>query len=134
MQCADDWGKLLLRAGLAILMLFHGISKLLNGLDPIVGLLAKTGMPPALAYLVFVGEIVAPALLLIGIWSRLAAFIIAINMVVAVLLAHTGQLFTLTGTGGWALELQAFYLLTAVAIILLGAGRYSIAGVSGKWN
>jgi putative oxidoreductase len=37
-------------------------------------------------------------------------------------------------TGGWALELQGFYLFVAVAVALLGAGRFSIGGAGGKWN
>jgi putative oxidoreductase len=134
MQNTDDSGKLVLRVALAILMLFHGVSKLMTGLDPIMGMLAKAGVPPTLAYLVLIGEIVAPVLILIGIWSRLAACTIAISMTIAVLLAHTGQFFTVSKTGGWALELQAFYFMTAIAVALLGAGRYSIAGSAGKWN
>jgi putative oxidoreductase len=37
-------------------------------------------------------------------------------------------------TGGWQLELQAFYLLGGIAIMLLGAGRFSVSGTGGKWN
>jgi putative oxidoreductase len=37
-------------------------------------------------------------------------------------------------TGGWALELQGFYFFTALAVALLGAGRYSMGGISGRWN
>ena len=36
--------------------------------------------------------------------------------------------------GGWALELQAFYLAVALAIAGLGAGRYSVGGAMGRWN
>ncbi len=134
MQNTAELGKLVLRTGLAVLLLFHGISKLMNGLDPIAGMLAKAGIPPALAYLALIGEVVAPALILIGLWTRLAACIVIINMTVAIFLVHTGQFFTLSPTGGWALELQAFYFITAIAVVLLGAGRYSVAGGSGKWN
>jgi putative oxidoreductase len=47
---------------------------------------------------------------------------------------HTGELFSIVETGGYALELQAMYLLSAIAIALLGAGRYSLAGARGRWN
>jgi len=43
----------------------------------------------------------------------------AFNMVVAVALAHTAQVFTLGTTGGWALELQGLYIFGSVAIALL---------------
>ena len=134
MQSNDDLGKLVLRASLAILMLFHGVSKLINGIDPIMGMLAKAGLPGGLAFLVYVGEVIAPLMILFGIWARLGAVIVAINMIVAVALAHIPQLFTMTKTGGWALELQAFYFFGALAVALLGAGQYSIGGRSGKWN
>jgi putative oxidoreductase len=127
-------GKLILRASLAILILLHGISKLLHGVDPVLGLLARAGMPAGLAYLVYVGEILAPLCLLVGIWTRLAAAIIVVNMLTAIWLAHAGQLFSLGKTGGWALELQGFYLFTALALVFLGAGRYSLGGAGGRLN
>jgi putative oxidoreductase len=134
MQSNDDFGKLVLRATLAILLLFHGVSKLINGIDPIMGMVAKAGLPSGVAFLVYIGEVIAPLMILFGIWARLGAVIVAINMIVAVALAHIPQLFTMGKTGGWALELQGFYFFTAVAVALLGAGRYSIGGKSGKWN
>lgn len=125
---SDDWGKRLLRITLAGLMLFHGVSKLVSGPGMITGLVAQHGLPPTLGYLVYIGEVLAPLCVLVGAWTRLAAFVIAIDMVVALLLVHTSQFFTIGKTGGWTLELQAFYLLVAIAIVLLGAGAYSIDG------
>ena len=129
-----DLGKLILRVILAILILFHGISKILHGIDPIIGMIVKTGLPPTVAYLVYFGEVLAPALVLIGLWTRPAAVVIAINMAVAVLLVHTSQFFTLAKSGGWALELQGMYFFCALAVALLGAGRFSIGRDDGKWN
>ena len=134
MQSNDDFGKLVLRATLAILMLFHGVSKLTTGIDPIMGMVTKAGLPGAFAFMVYIGEVIAPLMILFGIWARLGAVIVAINMIVAVALAHSTQIFTLGKTGGWALELQGFFFFTAVAVALLGAGSYSIGGRSGKWN
>lgn len=133
MKNTDDLGKLLLRAALAILILFHGIAKIVNGPGPVLGMISNAGMPVALGYLVYVGEVIAPLLVLFGIWTRLAALVIAVNMIVAVFLAHTQQIFTLSRTGGWALELQGMFLFTAFAVAVLGAGRYSI-GKQGRWN
>lgn len=131
---SEDLGKLVLRVTLAILILLHGIAKLSKGVESIAGMLAGIGMPAEFAYLVFVSEVLAPLLVLIGLWTRPAALVIAINMVVAVLLVHTAEFFTLSKTGGWALELQAMFFIAAVAIALLGAGRYSVGGINGRWN
>jgi putative oxidoreductase len=127
----DDAGKLVLRA---ILILFHGVSKLIGGVGFIAGMLAKASLPAGIAYLVYIGEVIAPLLILIGLYTRAAALVVVVNMIVALLLVHTGQFFTLSNTGGWALELQGMYLGSAVALALLGAGRYSIGGAGGRWN
>jgi putative oxidoreductase len=73
-------------------------------------------------------------LLILGLWARVGALIVAVNMVVALLLVHTGQFLSLADTGGWALELQGMYLGGAIAVLLLGAGRFSVGGIQGKWN
>lgn len=130
----DDGARLLLRVSLGALMLLHGIAKLTGGIAGIQGMVAKAGLPPALGYLVYLGEVVAPLLLIVGLWTRAAALVLAVNMVVAVALVHLGQFGTIAPTGGWALELQAFYFVMAVAVALLGAGRFSIGGAGGRWN
>ena len=63
-------------------------------------------LPSVLAYGVYIGEIVAPILLIVGIWTRLAALVIVINMVVAVVLALMPHLFEISNTGGYALEIR----------------------------
>ena len=129
-----DTGRLLLRVGLGVLILLHGIAKVMNGIGPIFEGVEKAGLPRDFGYLVYVGEVVAPILLIVGFLTRPAALVIAINMAFAVYLVHASQLFTLTKQGGWALELQGMYFLAAVAIALLGAGRYSVGGAGGRWN
>ena len=129
----DDLGKLVLRLTLGILILLHGISKLTKGVDGISGMVAGAGFSAQLGYLVYIGEVVAPLLLIIGVLTRPAAVVIVINMVVAVLLAHAKQLTSMNPqTGGYALELQAFFLLTAVAIALMGPGGIRIGGRSNR--
>jgi putative oxidoreductase len=130
----DDRGKLVLRVLLAALILFHGVSKLIGGVGFISGMLTKAGLPGILGYGVYIGEVVAPLLIMFGIFTRAAALVVIVNMIVALLLVHTSQFFTLNETGGWAIELQALYLGTAVAVALLGAGRYSVGGLRGRFN
>ena len=129
-----DTALLILRLVLGILILLHGISKLPPPPTPIAGMLAQANLPPVLAYGVYLGEIVAPILLIIGVWTRLAAIVIVINMVVAVLVAHAGELFTLAPQGGYALELQAMFLFVAIALAFTGAGRLSVGGRYGPLN
>jgi putative oxidoreductase len=112
-------GVVLLRTTLALLMLLHGVSKLLHGIGPIEGMVTSHGLPHFLAYGVYIGEVAAPLLLLVGFWVVPAALVIAANMVVAVLLAHQGQFLSLNKMGGWSLELQAMLFVGALAVAML---------------
>jgi putative oxidoreductase len=129
-----DTALLILRLVLGLLILLHGISKLPPPPKEVAELFAKANLPAVLAWGVYLGEIVAPILLIIGVWTRLAAILIAANMVFAVLLVHTGELFTLNPEGGYALELQAMYLFVAIALAFTGAGRLSVGGRYGPMN
>lgn len=133
-NAAQDAGKLLLRLTIGVLVLLHGIAKLRNGVDPIAGMLASHGLPGWLAYLAYVGEVVAPVLVIVGLYTQPAALLISVNMVVAVLLAHRNDIAALNKTGGWAIELQAAYLFGALSVALIGAGRLSLGGARAKWN
>ncbi|WP_417565393.1 DoxX family protein [Marinobacter sp.] len=121
-----DLGKLIIRLTLGGLILFHGIAKLFSGVGFIEGELASHGLPTVLAYGVFIGELLAPLMVILGYQTRIGALLIVFNMLVAIALVHTNQLLTLSGNGGWALELQGFFLFTAVAVIFLGPGRYKL--------
>lgn len=121
-----DLGKLILRLTLGGLLLFHGISKLLNGVGHIEGMLAGHGIPAFFAYGVFIGELLAPLMVILGYHTRIGALLIVFNMLVAIALVHAHELMKLGGNGGWALELQGFFLFTAIALIFLGPGRYKL--------
>lgn len=130
----DDLGKLVLRLGLGALLLLHGLSKLDGGVDWIAGMVAARGLPGFVAYGVYIGEIVAPALIILGIYARIGGLIAVINMLFVLGLVHLKDLFVLGKSGGWALELQGLYLVGGLVILLIGAGRYSLGGRSGKFN
>lgn len=123
---SSDSGKLMLRVALGVLMLFHGYAKIRNGVSGIEGMLQGMGLPGWVAYGVYIGEVLAPMLLIVGWYARVGGLIIAVNMVFAVMLAHSKQLLDITKTGGWALELQMFYLVCGLAVLLIGPGRYAV--------
>jgi putative oxidoreductase len=125
MTTNEDFGKLILRLMVGGLMLFHGIAKITGGIGFITAQVTQAGFPEFLAYGVYVGEIVAPILLILGLKTKLSATVIAFTMVVAIYLVHPNDLLLTTKTGAWAIELQMFYLLSCISIIFLGAGRFS---------
>ena len=122
----DDSGKFILRFTVGFLMLFHGISKLTHGVSGIEGMFANAGLPSFIGYGAYLGELVAPIMLIIGFKVRIAALLIIATMIGAIGLAHPNDLLALTKQGAWAVELQMFYLLTALAILFQGAGKYSL--------
>ena len=122
----EDIGKLVLRLTLGILILLHGLAKITNGVSGISGMLAGIGLPSTLAYGVYIGEVLAPLLVIIGFYARIGALVIVVNMLFAIALVHMKDLIVLTKTGGWGIELQAFFLFTAVAVALIGPGRYAV--------
>lgn len=109
-------GVILLRWTLALLMVLHGWAKVTGGVGGIEGMLVAKGLPGFLAYGAYLGELIAPLMLLVGFWVVPAALVIAINMVFALFLAHMGHFTDLTGSGGWRLELQAFFLVSALVV------------------
>ena len=123
-----DLAKLLLRVTLGVLILLHGIAKLNGGLSGITGMVEAQGLPGFLGYAVLICEVVAPLMVIAGFHARIGAVLIALNMVVAIVLVHMGELGSFNAQGGWALELQGMFLATAVAIALLGPGRFSVNG------
>ena len=122
---SPDTGKLILRLCVGLLMLFHGVAKIMHpgSLEFIGGMLSANSLPAFFAYGVYIGEVVAPLMVVVGYQARIGGLLIAVNMVVALLLAHSGDLFSLTEHGGLAVELQMFYLLSALAIMFLGSGK-----------
>lgn len=128
-----DIGLLLLRINIAILILFHGFANMSSNYSFIKSLLSGLGISELIAYCVFISEIIAPILMLIGYKTRLASLVLAFNMFFAILMAHTSDVFTINQFGGWGIELQALYLLGALTIVLLGAGKYALS-TNSKWD
>ena len=122
----DNIGKLIVRLMLGMLMLFHGVHKVSHGIEYIKSLVVSQGLPDILAYGVYVGEILAPLLLILGWKSRVWAGVIAFNMAVAIYLTQFKGLLSLSSHGAWGMEVPVFYLLSALAIVFLGSGKYAI--------
>ncbi len=122
-----DISKLLVRIAVGGLMMFHGIAKLLNGIGFIEQSLNTAGLPGAIAYGVYIGEIVGPIMVIVGFGTRFGAAAIAVDMLVALSLVHSRQFFSLAQGGSWSVELPVFYLLCALALVLMGSGRYGIS-------
>lgn len=129
---SEQFGKLVLRLGLGGLILFHGVHRLLTGLDPVKNLLSSHSLPQALAFGVYFGEIVAPLLIIFGLFTRVGAALIAVEIVALIALGGIPQVVTIAPDGAYGLEVEALYFTAAVAVLLLGAGRIGLG--RGRWS
>ena len=115
---------LILRIGVAGMMLVHGFPKLemlISGgggqFPGVMGMSAEL----SLALAVF-AEVLCSLLLLFGFGTRLATIPLIITMLVAVFYVHAADPFSNR-------ELGLHYLLVYVALFILGAGRYSVDAI-----
>ena len=123
---SEDFGKLVLRLTLGVLILLHGMAKIKGGVGFLTPMLQGIGLPPWVAYTAYVGEVLGPVMVILGLFARTGAFFIFCNMVFAIVLVHRPELMTLGKEGGWALELQGMFLFTAFALIFMNPGRYAM--------
>ena len=120
-QSTLSWGISLLRIHFGIILLAHGLLKILVFTIPgTVGYFASLGLPSAIAYLTILGETAIGLALIFGIQTRLASML-TVPILVGATLVHieNGWLFTAQG-GGW--EFPASLTVIAVAIALVGSG------------
>lgn len=120
-------GLLAMRLALGAIMIAHGWQKIAGHLHGIMGFLGHLGIPPWMAYLVVAAEFGGGILLVLGLLTRLAAFAIFIDMVVAILKVHLKN--GLTGQGGFEFPLACAAI--AFALIFLGPGPISLDAIRG---
>lgn len=132
MKTNTNLGLLIIRFSVGALMLLHGIAKIGNTTF-IEGMLADKGLPAIMAYGVYLTEIIAPLLILIGFRTRLAAIAYVFGILFIVFLVHSQDIFALNKNGGWAIELLGLYLFGAVALFFTGGGKYAISATS-TWD
>jgi putative oxidoreductase len=75
--------------------------------------------------LVILAELFCSMFIVLGLFTRIAAFIIVINLSIAVFVAQYGQPLK-------SVELGALYLTSVFTIMILGPGRVSVDGMMGK--
>ncbi|MEM9867160.1 MAG: DoxX family protein [Bacteroidota bacterium] len=126
MKKNNDIGILIVRIAVALLMLLHGIGKM-KSLDFVQEKLVEVGLPVFLSYGVYITQVVAPVLMIIGYRTRLASAVFVFGALFALFLVHTGDIFTLTVHGGWGVELLGLYLFGALALVFTGGGKYALS-------
>lgn len=123
---AFNLAMLVLRVGSGILMINHGYDKLVHFKEYSANFMNFLGLggSVSLALVVF-AEFFCSIFLILGLFTRLAAIPLIINVAVAVVKGHDMKVFS---EG----EHAALFFLVFVAILLVGPGRASIDGLINK--
>jgi putative oxidoreductase len=126
-----DLGLLLVRLILGVVLMFHGSQKLFGwfdgaGMEEFTKFLASLyiPMPETSAYLSAGTEFFGGALIVLGCLTRLVAIPVVVNMLVAVVTVHRYE-FAVKKDG---MEYALMLCVVALALIFMGAGRYSVDG------
>ena len=135
LKTKDDSASLVLRVMLGVVMFPHGAQKVLGwfGGYGLAGTLhyftATMGIPLAFAVLAIAAEFLGSIGLIVGLFTRLAAFGIACNMAVAIFMVHLPNGFFMNWSGKQAGEGFEYHLLViaiALALMIKGGGRWSM--------
>lgn len=123
-----DIGLLLFRAATGLMLAFgHGWGKLPpDGIKKFAGYLASLDVPApaASAWAAMLAELAGGLLLALGLFTRPAAGLIAVTMLVAVSTAHWSD--PIFSRGGPSKELALLYGSAAVLLCFTGSGRYGV--------
>lgn len=113
---------LALRLALGAIMIAHGAQKAFGGMPRFMGMLQNMGIPPVMGYLTLAAEFGGGILLVLGLFTRVAALAFFIDMLVAISKVHFKN--GLKGPGGY--EFPMMCGVVAFALIFLGAGPISL--------
>ena len=128
-----DKGLLILRIMFGVMILFHGWHKVRYGIDMPMARMASHGIPGFLMYFAYLSEVVAPVLIMLGLFTRLSALSLFATMTVVMYIEiRTGISFNQFGAVN--IEVQILYWLTSAALFFTGPGRFRVSqSVPAHW-
>ena len=131
----NDIALTVLRLVLGVVFFAHGSQKMLGwfggyGFKGTMGFFTQTAHIPAVfAFLAIAAEFFGGLGLIVGLLTRVAAFGITVNMLVAILTVHLANGFFMNWTGqqkGEGFEYHLLVLAITVALMIRGAGAFSL--------
>lgn len=114
-----------LRITVGVLFIVHSVGKFDSGSQ---GFFSSVGLPPEMAPVIGLLELIGGALLVAGVLTRIASSLLAIEMLA--IMIYIKKLHSFSGQGGLELDLLLFAIL--LTLIVLGPGRISISHIAKK--
>jgi putative oxidoreductase len=121
-----DTGIFILRLGFGIMFIYHGFPKVLGGVDEWekigsdMNLLGISFLPVFWGFMCAISEFGGGVLFILGLFTRFAAVLMLINMIVAAY-SHIAKDHSISGAAH-AIEDGIVFL----SFIFIGSGRYSL--------
>jgi putative oxidoreductase len=135
MDLRCNWAPIPLRLALGFGMIYHGLPKVQDAAarEQLTGMLTGSGVPlPDITTWIVAGlELGGGILLILGALTRLVSALMIIEMLVAIYLVHLPSGFVAPpgSEGPPGYELNVMYIAGLLALLIGGAGRYSIDGL-----
>lgn len=125
---------MLARLSLGIVIFPHGAQKILGwfggpGVDGALGYFAALGVPASVAWLAIITEFVGGLALIIGVFGRVAAFLVALSLIISVVTLHWSVGFFMNWNGqlrGEGFEFHILAVTLALIVLIRGSGALSI--------
>lgn len=114
---------LLLRVGLGVVFVYHGYPKLFTHTHEMMGAFQKMGFPAYFVYIAGVLEFFGGIVLILGLFTRIAALLLAGEMVIAILKVHLPQ-GAITDVKNY--EHPMALAVACFALATIGAGMISL--------
>jgi putative oxidoreductase len=124
----SDFGLLLLRVLVGLALMYHGWLKVQGGVEEFAARAVEPlgfPVPILFAWLATAAELIGGFFLFLGLWTRWAAFALAINMAVASFGRGMGMPIIAPGAPH-TMELPLAYLAIVTALLIMGSGRFAI--------
>ena len=116
----------LLRVALGLLFLAHaGLKVFVFTPAGTAQFFGSLGLPPGLAYVMIVIEVIGGVALVLGVYSRIAALVLVPGMIGAIVTVHGPAGFFFDNPhGGW--EYPALWIVGLLSVVLLGDGAFAM--------
>lgn len=127
-RCAEGWQEyapLVLRVAVGLIFAMHGWQKLQGGVEATAGFLGTLGFPAAslFAVVLIAVELLGGIALILGVFTHVAAKLLAIVAIVGLVTVHLGKGFFIA-SGGY--EFILLLLAASLSLMITGPGKWAL--------